>query len=169
VRTTSRAGYEAFKRLEPESLATWLRRQGYLTGFVGKYFNTYDRSDTVPPGWDEFYGRLYGADRGNGTTQFALREFRRQGETTVQNEVVAYPNGQFPDAYSTRVFGAKAEAFVRRAAGPAQNPAGRPFALFLWTVGVNTDLPEPSYASAALPPWDRPPSFLEEDMSDKPR
>jgi hypothetical protein len=81
---------------------------------------------------------------------------------------MAYPNDDVPDAYATRVFGAKAEAFVRRAVDPSLNPEGKPFALFLWTIGVNTGLPEPRYADASLPPWQLPPSFLETDKSDKP-
>jgi N-acetylglucosamine-6-sulfatase len=169
VHTTSRAGYEAFKRLEPKSLGPWLRQQGYLTGFVGKYFNYYLSTDAVPPGWDEFHGRLYGPDRGNGTTRFTLRQFRKQDGTVVQNEVVPYPNDDFPNAYSTRVFGALAEAFVRRATNPVLNPERKPFALFLWTIGVNTTLPEPRYEDAPLPPWETPPSYLEADMSDKPK
>jgi N-acetylglucosamine-6-sulfatase len=168
VQTTTRAGYEAFKLLEPESLGPWLQEQGYVTGFVGKYFNHYNRSDPVPPGWDEYYGRLYGQDRGNGSTRFGLREFRRELGAVVQNEVVGYPNDDVPDAYATRVFGAKAEAFIRRATDPALNPGGKPFALLLWTIGVNTPLPEDVHAEAPLPPWEQPLSFLEADMSDKP-
>lgn len=169
VRTTSRAGYEAFQRIEPGTLAPWLQEQGYLTGFMGKYFNTFDRSDPVPPGWNEFNGRLYGADAGNGATTFGLREFRTEGGVVVQNDVVAYPNDDDPEPYATRVFGAKAEAFVRRATNPVLNPEGQPFALFLWTSGVNTLLPEPVYADAPLPAWAKPPSFLEADVRDKPR
>lgn len=169
VHTTSRKGYEAFRAHEPESLGPWLQRQGYLTGFVGKYFNNYLRDDPVPPGWDEFYGRLYGPDRGNGSTAFALREFRAGEDGPVQDEVVSYPNVDVPDAYATRVFGAKAESFIRRAASPVENPEGKPFALFLWTIGVNTGLPEPRYADAPLPAWEPPPSFLEKDTSDKPK
>lgn len=159
----STTGYQAFKPLEPDSLAPWLQAEGYRTGFVGKYFNGFDRDDPLPPGWDEFYARLYGPDRGNGTTTFALRE-----NGPVGNAVVQYPNAETPEPYATRVFGAKARAFIRRSLDPSFNPDGKPFALFLWTTAVNTGPPEETYQDAPLPRWKRPPSFLEADMSDKP-
>jgi N-acetylglucosamine-6-sulfatase len=162
----STTGYEVFKALEPDSLGPWLQAQGYRTGFVGKYFNGYARDDPVPPGWDEFYGRLYGADRGNGTTAFTLREYRTLDGL---NEVVAYPNADAPAPYATRVFGEKAAEFISRSLDPGSNPDGKPFALFLWTTAVNTGPPEETYADAELPTWKPPPSFLETDMSDKPR
>ena len=168
VYTTDRAGYEAFQRIEPDSLGPWLQEQGYVTGFVGKYFNEYERSDPVPPGWDQFYGRLYGSDRGNGATSFALREFRKVGGRVVENDVVAYPNETSQDAYATRIFGERAKEFIRAATDPAQNQEGKPFALFLWTTGVNVNTVEPRYSDAPLPPWRRPPSFLEQDVRDKP-
>lgn len=168
VYTTSRSGYEAFKPLEPSSLGPWLQKRGYMTGFVGKYFNFFSERDPVPPGWDEFDGRVYGPGTGNGATSFTLREFRKAGARVVRNEIVRYPNEASPDAYATRVLGAKAEEFVRRAVDPAHNPEGKPFALFLWTTSVNVDRVEPRYADAPLPPWDKPPSFLERDMRDKP-
>jgi N-acetylglucosamine-6-sulfatase len=168
VYTTSRSGYEAFKRLEPNSLGPWLQERGYVTGFIGKYFNFFSERDSVPPGWDEFYGRVYGPGTGNGATSFTLREFRKAGASVVRNEIVGYPNEASPDAYATRVFGAKAKEFVRRAVDPAQNPERKPFALFLWTTSVNVDRVEARYADAPLPPWDKPPSFLERDMRDKP-
>lgn len=169
VLTSNAAGYQAFRALEPDSLAPWLQNLGYRTAFIGKYFNGYMRDDPVPPGWDEFYGRLYAADRGNGSTEFTLREFRREGGTVVQDEVVSYPNESAPGAYATTVFADKALDAIRRAADPATNPQGKPLALFLWLIAVNTSAPEARYAEAPLPGWRRPPSFLEADMRDKPR
>jgi N-acetylglucosamine-6-sulfatase len=159
VWTTSRRGYERFTQLEPHSLGPWLQAAGYYTGFVGKYFNGFARTDPVPPGWNEFYGRLYGADRGNGQTEFTLREWR----AGVQNEVVSYPNPGYPEPFSTRVFGEHAAGLLERASA-----SGQPFAVFLWTTGVNSQIVEPIYEAAPLPPWDRPPSFMESDVSDKP-
>lgn len=154
---TSPAFYQKFKRLEPDSLGPWLQAQGYHTGLIGKYFNYVMRDDPVPPGWDEFFGRLYGKDIGNATTEFTLHE--RFGE---HDEIVAYPNPQFPDAYATRVFATKAQQFLERA------PQDKPFALLVWTTAPNTMGPEPAYADAPLPEWKKPPSFMERDLTDKP-
>ncbi|MBA3474258.1 MAG: sulfatase-like hydrolase/transferase, partial [Rubrobacter sp.] len=46
---------------EEDSIATHLQEGGYRTGFFGKYLNGYpgDEGPTyVPPGWDEWYGKL---------------------------------------------------------------------------------------------------------------
>jgi arylsulfatase A-like enzyme len=42
------------------TLAPWLRKAGYRTGFVGKYLNEYATLDNteVPPGWDSWMGLL---------------------------------------------------------------------------------------------------------------
>jgi arylsulfatase A-like enzyme len=46
---------------DTSSLATWLDDDGYRTGLVGKYFNTYGNSSPgtpagyVPPGWDSWH------------------------------------------------------------------------------------------------------------------
>jgi len=65
-----RGGYWAFRRRD-NTLATWLRRAGYLTGFVGKFLNDYGvapetlrdpqgrldgrRAGEIPPGWRDWY------------------------------------------------------------------------------------------------------------------
>ena len=165
VHATSRRGYEAFRDDEPESLGPWLQARGYVTGFVGKYFNGFRANDPVPPGWDEYYGRLYGGYTGNGQTTFGMREYRAAEGASA---VVQYPNETYPEAYSTRVFGDLAVGFIRRATNAAFNPEGRPFALFLWTTGVNSTIVESTYADAALPGWVRPPSFFERRIRDKP-
>jgi N-acetylglucosamine-6-sulfatase len=164
---TSMRHYQRFKKLEPETLGPWLQRQGYYTGFIGKYFNKYLESDPVPPGWDEFYGRLYGMHQGNGTNDFTLREYRKTLNEEM-NRVVHYPNGDYPDPYATRVFADKAVEFINRAMNPTLIPGNKPFALFVWTIGPNTLSPAPEYADAPFPEWEVPPSFLEPDLGDKP-
>jgi N-acetylglucosamine-6-sulfatase len=47
---------------EENSIAVGLQERGYQTGFFGKYLNQYPGDDAthVPPGWDEWYGKLNG-------------------------------------------------------------------------------------------------------------
>ena len=47
--------------LEENTIATHLKEAGYRTALFGKYLNGYpgDEAPThIPPGWDEWYGRL---------------------------------------------------------------------------------------------------------------
>jgi Sulfatase len=162
VNGTARRFWLKFRRLEPNSLGPWLQSEGYYTGLIGKYFNYVTSDDAIPPGWDELFVRLWGEPlgdgaTGNGTTEFTLRE--RFGD---QNEVVTYPNPEFSSAYATRVFATKAQEFLERV------PDDKPFALFVWTIAANTRGPEAAYADAPVRTWNKPPSFMERDMSDKP-
>ena len=164
VRTNQ--SYDNFKRFESESLAPWLRALGYRTGFVGKYFNHFGVNDGVPPGWNEFHAMVWNADGtyiGNGYSDFALREKWNQ-DGQIRNEVIRYPNAEYPDAYTTTVFGSLAEQFIRRA---EEASSTRPWALFLWPNAPHIH-PEPRYQKAPVPEWDLPPSYKEPDMSDKP-
>ncbi|MDQ3284391.1 MAG: sulfatase-like hydrolase/transferase, partial [Actinomycetota bacterium] len=45
---------------EENSIAVGLQESGYRTGFFGKYLNGYPGDDPthVPPGWDEWYGKI---------------------------------------------------------------------------------------------------------------
>ena len=47
---------------EENSIAVGLQEGGYQTAFFGKYLNEYPGEDPthVPPGWDEWYGKLNG-------------------------------------------------------------------------------------------------------------
>lgn len=54
---TSAHGSEVwFRKLgrDRSTVATWLHKAGYKTGFVGKYMNSYD-DKYVPPGWDDWH------------------------------------------------------------------------------------------------------------------
>src|SRR5215204_3540929 len=55
-------GFEKFRDegLEEDTIATRLQQEGYRTAFMGKYLNGYPAGDPthVPPGWDEWYGKL---------------------------------------------------------------------------------------------------------------
>jgi N-acetylglucosamine-6-sulfatase len=163
-------GYPVFKASEPDSLGPWLKAQGYYTGFVGKYFNRFPRNNPVPPGWDEFYARVWGAQGGHlggGSARFALREKWLDG-SVPRNEVVFYPNEAYPRTYITTVFSDIAVRFIQRAEDPQYNPDRKPWALVLWPNAPNITLAEAKYVRSRVPIWNKPPSVNEQDLSDKP-
>ncbi len=171
TRVLTNFDYPSFRPREARSLGPWLQASGYYTGFVGKYFNHYRVTNAVPPGWDEFYAKVWNARGnriGNGHSTFALRERYLDG-SAQRNEVVSYPNGANPRAYITTVVSDLAVRFLNRATDPQYNPDGKPWALFVWPNAPNAGAPAPRYARARLGRWNRPPSFLEKDMRDKPR
>lgn len=158
-------GYEKFKArdLGNSTLASWLQDGGYRTALIGKFLNGYfaEKSGDVPIGWDEWYAmscRYY---------DYFLNENGRP---------VFY--GDRPEDYSTDVLAGKAYDFIKRTAVEE-----KPFFLYLATsaphygkVGYGDKplfpLPVPAlrhqneFQDVIAP---RPPSFNEQDVSDKPR
>jgi arylsulfatase A-like enzyme len=140
-------GYERFD--DSSTLATWLHDAGYNTAMIGKYLNGYgqalrDGNETIPPGWDEWFAFEVGYER------FLLND----------NGSIA----QFSDSYSTDVLRDHAVTFVEDAL------SGGPFFLYF-----NTFAPHFRARPAARHegtcegiPVLRPPSFNEQDISDKP-
>jgi N-acetylglucosamine-6-sulfatase len=143
-----RGGSRKFRRLgrERSTVATWLQDEGYRTILVGKYMNGY-YGTRVPPGWDEWYG------------------IAGDYKSTLLNEngrVVGYDPGRY---HLDDVLAEKAADYVRRAAG-----SDLPFFMWLGTKAPHapaTPAPrhENAFPEAKLP---RPPSFDEQDISDKP-
>ncbi len=158
-------GYE---RLDAENtLPVWLRAAGYRTVHVGKFLNEYGVADPteVPPGWDEWYGAIDPST------------YRMWGYTLNENgrtKTYGDPGVENPALYQTDVYARKAVAAIHRVAH-----SDRPFFLNLWflaphrevdTLAIQTG-PRPAprhkgkYARVRMP---RPPSFNEDDMTDKP-
>ena len=143
--------------IENSTVATWLQAAGYHTGLIGKYLNGYGAAksaapDTyIPPGWSEWYGATGGVEYFN----YALNE---------NGKIVKYGNS--PQDYQTDVVSGKATDFITRAAG---SPA--PFFLYIAPKAPHGPAtPAPKYANAfpdAKAP--RPPSYNEQDVSDKPQ
>lgn len=137
-------GFAAFN--DSSTIATWLHDAGYSTGFVGKYLNGYSAvSRYVPPGWDDWRGNA------GGFFNYNLNE---------NGKVVNY--GSADEDYSTDVFRDLAVSFVSDHADP----------FFLWL-----SLYAPHSPSIVAPRHagqcdtlsiDRPPSYNEADVSDKP-
>jgi N-acetylglucosamine-6-sulfatase len=130
--------------LEEETLATILQEGGYETWYGGKYLNGYgvsgEPADHVPTGWDHW--QAYAA-----------------GGINVDGRTIPY-RGHYTDCLSDR-----AGAFVEERAGD------KPFFMHVAALDTHEPLIAPArhveaYPDARVP---RPPSFGEEDVSDKPR
>ena len=136
-------GGEQFFResgLEDETLATLLQERGYETWFGGKYLNGYD-STRVPPGWDHWRGYLSEGINEDG-------------------RVIPY-QGHYTDWLAE-----EASRFVE-----GRNSTDRPFFMHVSTLDTHEPLVSPPRHAGAYPDAraPRPPSFSEDDVSDKPR
>jgi len=148
-------GFERFYNLGHESstIATWLQAAGYRTALFGKYLNGYPNpkpSTYIPPGWTEWYGVV-------GDRHYFDYQINENGK------VVFY--GADSTDYETDVLSRKATEFIR------QNPSDTPFFIYLAPFAPHSPtIPAPRHASefdSANAP--HPPSFNEEDVTDKPQ
>jgi len=151
-------GFEKFHALKEDesTVGTWLHAAGYRTGFMGKYLNGYpDTAEPtfVPAGWDEWDSPAAG--NAYGEFNYTLNE---------NGSLVRYGNAS--QDYLTDVLSRKATRFVEQATS-----ARKPFFLVVATYAPHQPAtPAPRHADsfrAASAP--RPPSYNEEDVSDKPQ
>ena len=150
-------GYKSFQ--DSSTLATWLDASGYRTALVGKYFNGYAGATYVPPGWDRWVA-LNG-----GTYRYFDYKLNVDGVTT--------PYGTAEGDYSTDVLASYASTFIRNT--PGDQPLfltftpNAPHGVARGTALSGPPVPAPRHADAfpSLAPW-RPPSWNEQDTSDKP-
>jgi N-acetylglucosamine-6-sulfatase len=141
-------GFDAFHNLgrEESTIAAWLNNAaGYRTVFIGeKYLNHYNKT-YVPPGWDDWY---YAA-----TPHHTLSH---------NGQVREYP----ADTYVDDLLSELAQGFVKR-----KESKSTPFFMYL-SAHAPHDPVTPAerykglYKEERAP---RPPSFNEQDVSDKPR
>src|SRR5215210_6147523 len=150
----SEGGFQTFvfEGHEENSIAVGLQESGYRTAFFGKYLNGYPAGDPthVPPGWDEWYGKL---------DEQKLYNYR----INENGEEVSYGNEDVD--FFTDVLSGQATDFVGRAA-----PEDQPFFAYVAPTAPHgpatpADRHEGAFAEEEVP---RPPSFDEEDVSDKP-
>ncbi len=149
-------GFPAFRHLEGQTIATWLKAAGYRTALVGKYITGYaygTGNDYIPPGWDEWFGHINVIEDGRYWNYWV----------NDNGNVVRY--GSKPEDYSVDVESKRAVSFI-------QASAGRPEPLFLYLAPQSPHLPS-NYADRfgaefryALCP--RVPSFNESDVREKP-
>ena len=155
-------GFEKFDGTN--SLPVWLQDSGYETAHVGKYLNGYGRPDPweVPPGWSEWYGLVDPS------------AYRMYGYRLNENGTLV-KHGHAEVDYQTDVLADRAEEYIlRRASGDA------PFFLSVAPLAPHSENglsegavrnPRPAlrhHGYFRAEPLPRPPSFDEEDVSDKP-
>lgn len=135
---------------ETQSIAPRLADAGYTTGLIGIYLA--GLGDKVPAGWDEWYGLESATTDEDGFMRLTFRD----GERRVELPKMKYD--EITDGLRDR-----ASSFL------GEN-ADEPFFLWLATTAPHTPaIPAERHAKAFsdLEPY-RPPSFREEDATDKP-
>ncbi len=149
-------GFDTFtgRRDDRSTIATWLHAAGYETAMIGKYLNGYTqrRASYVPPGWDRWVA--FTSQRGNGDYY--------DYDLSVDGTVRTY--GGAERDYSTDVLAGAAAGFIR-----SSDPNAPLFLYFAPNAPHQPATPPSRYATAFsdLAPW-RPPSYDEQDVSDKP-
>jgi N-acetylglucosamine-6-sulfatase len=138
---TGNRGLWAFR--EHETVAPVLQSAGYTTAYVGKYLNGYGGT-RIPPGWSHWV-----AFSGVGYFQYGLN-------------VNGVLTSAAPGEYSTDVLAGHAVSVIEQARGPFFLT----FAPYAPHAPANP-APRHERAFARLEPW-RPPSYNEDDVSDKP-
>ena len=151
------------------TLPVWLQRAGYYTSHLGKFLNGYGDQEPadVPPGWSDWHATVdYSTYRMWGYTMNDNGRFHTYGR----------PFQEDPRFYQTDVLTKKALSVI-------QSRAGRqPFYLSINYLAPHYEdrriqrrtgqlvRPAPRHRGAfASTPLQRPASFNESDMSDKPR
>lgn len=145
--------------VDTTTLATWLNDAGYATAWMGKYMNAYEDlkpAGYVPPGWDEWDVIYNGGD--DELTRMYL------GYSMSENgKIVQY--GKKDRDYSTDVIARKGVEFIK-------DSADEPFFLVMSFFAPHQPYKPATrhnkLFSADLIEW-RPPSFNEEDVTDKPQ
>ena len=137
---------------EKNSIAVGLQEHGYQTAFFGKYLNEYpgENPTHVPPGWDEWYGKLQEQDLYN-------------YEINENGEEVYY--GNETEDFFTDVLSGQATEFVGRAA-----PEDQPFFAYVAPTAPHAPATPAERHKGAFAEEEisHPPSYDEEDVSDKP-
>ncbi|MCA1717235.1 MAG: sulfatase [Actinobacteria bacterium] len=153
--TPAYGGFQKFldEGHEENTVAVRLQESGYQTAYFGKYLNGYPGEEDpayVPPGWDEWHA--LGVE--NKYSEYDLNE---------NGEVVSY--GKRPKDYLTDVLSSKAMEYVQGTTDHSE-----PFFMHLSPHAPHLPASPAkrhrnAFAEEAAP---RPPSFNEEDVSDKP-
>ena len=148
-------GFQKFydEGLEEGTIATRLQEAGYQTAFFGKYLNGYPGDEGpsyVPPGWDEWYGRV---------DENKLYNYR----TNENGQVISYDHNT--EDYYTDVLSKQVTDFVHRTASDS-----KPFFMYVAPTAPHEPATPAQRHKDAFDDEKAPrsPSFNEEDVSDKP-
>jgi N-acetylglucosamine-6-sulfatase len=160
-------GWTRFVPHEDSALPVRLKGYGYYTAHIGKYMNFYaaennaslDSSLPVPPGWDEWYGKV---------SDEALYFNYQMIEKTSEDDPprLTFYGDQASD-YQTDVFRDRAVDFINDLDTGTQTP----FLMNLWfnsPHGPFDPAPRDLFRRAGVP-LPKLPGFNEKDISDKPK
>jgi arylsulfatase A-like enzyme len=155
-------GWERFQSHQGSTIATWMHDQSYYTVHIGKYMNGYPTglapSLAVPPGWDEWYGKI-----SEGPLYFNY-QLIEQTDPLDTPELVFY--GDQASEYQTDVLRDKAVQFIDTA-GLGQTP----FMMNLWfnaPHGPFEPAPRHLFSESSMP-LPKLPGFNEKNIRDKPK
>lgn len=162
---------------DKNTLPVWLQKSGYYTSHIGKYLNGYGYSDInhdgllnkddltyVPPGWDHWQASL------------DFSTYRTYNYKINDRGTIVY-YGNMPADYQTDVFSARAYDTIKEArfTGKPLYLEVMPLAPHIEVGSKSSDVwkhsirPAPRhFGTMAGIPLPRPPSFNEEDITDKP-
>lgn len=157
-----RGGYGHFRDggAEARSLGTRLKSAGYTTGYFGKYLNGYPSEDwkpedpaVIPPGWDQWMAAVDLFPKTSPYVQFDY-DLIDQGH--------ARHYGKGADDYFGDVITQRATGFLNEVCGPFIA-----FVAFISPHWPGTPAPRHRTDAVTAPPLS--PSYMEADISDKPR
>jgi N-acetylglucosamine-6-sulfatase len=153
-------GWTVFRPHESSDLPVWLHKDGYYNVHVGKYMNFYATTNPelpVPPGWDQWYGKV-----AEEALYYDYTVIEKTGPSATPH-ITFY--GNQPSDYQTDVFSNRAVNFVNDL-----TPGQQPFWLNLWfnsPHGPFDPAPRDRFSLSGAP-LSRLPGFNEKDISDKP-
>jgi arylsulfatase A-like enzyme len=135
---------------EQDNVATRLDAAGYRTGLFGKYFNSY-QGTTVPPGWDRWFATFH--------PPWEYFDYDVNDDGTIRHF------GTRDSDYQTDVLKRKTKAFIG-----ASVTQGKPFFAYVAPLAphgptISAPRDRHTYDGLKAP---RPPSFNEQEVSDKP-
>ena len=147
-----KGGWQTYraKGLERDNVATRLDDEGYRTALIGKYLNGYTGTTNKPPGWDLWFAH---------TGSFHYFDYKINYDGTVRR----FDSSKA--AYETDVMASRAKTFIARSVN-----VGKPFFAYIAPKAPhspNTPAPRDTHKFDRLKA-PRPPSFNEQDVSDKP-
>jgi len=153
-------GFEQFhdKGNNADTIATWMKRAGYTTSYMGKFLNLYPagvKRTYVPPGWDDWRVFL--------TSERKSADFFTNYVLNENGKLVDY--GESAEEYSTDVLKNKAIEFINQSAQTRS-----PFFLFISPYAPHgPSTPAPRHSELFLDvEYPKGESFHEADTSDKP-
>jgi N-acetylglucosamine-6-sulfatase len=154
-------GWSRFIPSEPSAYPVRARQHGYYNVHIGKYMNGYTATTVpriyIPPGWDEFYGKV-----SDDLTPYFNYQMVEKGGPRKEAEVVFY--GANLSDYQTDAWRDKALAFL-----DDLTPSQQPFLMNLWFNAPHGPFqPAPRHLYQASTRLPRLPGFNEKDISDKP-